>query len=169
LKVPSNTLYSFSSHSQGIATATSGGTIYYASVCYGYDGSFSLDPYWKTAQAFAIIAAVFGGVACIASCMAPCVEGCVGSKVLALTFMFTTLCQGLCFLFLKSDACDNVEAVNAELADVDISCGLGWGGNCTIAATVLWFVAGACLCVVKSEPGDDEEPAGEKDDAADEE
>jgi hypothetical protein len=76
-------------------------------------------------------------------------------------------------LFLKSDACGNNPIVDLfpQLDLVSVSCDLSWGANCTIAATVLWFVAGASMCLVKSEPGDDveadegEEPAGEKDDA----
>jgi hypothetical protein len=68
--------------------------------------------------------------------------------VFAFTFLFTALCQGLCLLFLKSTACRNNPIVD-QLLDVDFAsanCNLSWGGNCIIAATVLWFVAGAVMC-----------------------
>jgi hypothetical protein len=90
--------------------------------------------------------------------------------------MFVALCQGLCLLFLKSDACGNNPIVDLfpQLDLISVSCDLSWGANCTIAATVLWFVAGASMCFVgghesnaedDAEAGGEEEPAEEKDDA----
>jgi hypothetical protein len=148
--------------------------IYYYKSCYSYSDSISMDAYWKTAEAFSIIAAVFGGVASFVSCISSFAGGCVGSKVLAFIFMFTALCQGLCFLFLKSDACQNNPIVNQvpELNGASLSCDLSWGANCTIAATVFWFVAGALMCYLSHqeskgdddmEPDVDEEPAGKID------
>jgi hypothetical protein len=110
-----------------------------------------MDSYWKTAMAFSIISAVIGGLACIASCVSPCVEGCVGNKVFAIVFLFTTLCHGLILLFLKSNACQNnlIVDVFPDLEGfLSANCDLGWGGNCIIAATVLWFLAGAVMCCV---------------------
>jgi hypothetical protein len=157
--------------SQGWVYATTDDAIYYAKTCLSYS-DISIDAYWKTAEAFSIITAVFGGVACIASCMAPCGAGCVGSKVLAFIFMFAALSQGLCFLFLKSDACQNNPIVTEgpQLDGATLTCDLSWGANCTIAATVLWFMAGASMCYLghqeskaddndDMEPGVDEEPA----------
>jgi hypothetical protein len=119
-------------------------------------------------MAFSIISATIGGLACIASCVSPCVEGCVGNKLFAIAFMFTTICQGLTLLFLKSNACKNNLIVDL-FPDLEgfasANCDLGWGGNCIIAATVLWFMAGAIMfCVSVKESKADEDEADEAED-----
>jgi hypothetical protein len=159
----------FLSISQGWYFLNDGTTIYYGKGCYSYS-DISLDPYWKTAAAFSIIAAVVGGVACIVSCVAQCGQGFVGNKVLALIFMFSALCQGLCFLFLKSDACSGIDDLIPESESASVSCDLSWGANITIAATVLWFVAGVSMCFLSRQeakadddmgPDAEEEPVEE--------
>jgi hypothetical protein len=162
----------FSFLSEGWYYITDGNDVYYTQTCNKYGDYVSRDSLWKTAQAFSIIATVFGGVACIASCVAPCVNRCVGNKVLAFAFMFTALCQGLCLLFLQSDACD-IADLDPTFDGVSLGCELSWGAICTITATVLWFVAGASMCFMskkesKADDVDDDVGADEDKEKAEE-
>jgi hypothetical protein len=59
------------------------------------------------------------------------------------SFCCTTF-QGLVFLMFKSDVCSP-------------GCGLDTGGNCAIAATVLWFVTCLMSCAAAKAPGDDKD------------
>ena len=57
--------------------------------------------------------------------------------------------QALVFLVLQSDACAG-------------GCGIGVGGNCAIASSVLWFFAGVFSCGAGKDISDAEEAAQEE-------
>lgn len=67
-------------------------------------------------------------------------------------YMFCSLCSGLTLLLLGSNVCsENVltQSLEAVFPNVPMSiakCGISTGANCAIAATVLWFAAGAASC-----------------------
>ena len=67
-----------------------------------------------------------------------------------------TLFQGLVFLFFKSELCS-------------VGCSLDTGGNCAIAATVLWFVTCLLTCVAALMAGDDEDGGGDEEQPKDQE
>ena len=71
-----------------------------------------------------------------------------GYQCFALLYLFTCLSQGLTFLFLQSDACQNNPIVNVELGAASTACNLSWGANLNIAATVLWFVCACLMCCI---------------------
>jgi hypothetical protein len=58
--------------------------------------------------------------------------------------------QGLVFLVLQAPICSQS------------GCGLDTGGNCAIAAIVLWFVAGLMSCAAGKLPEDDEARGGDE-------
>jgi len=138
---------------QGWSYLVQQGTIYYARTCYTYSDAVSPDPKWKTAQAFAIISVVIGGIAMCFNCCIICTPNpSKGFQCFSLLYLFTCLSQGLTFLFLKSDACQNNPIYNIELpvevVEVSADCNLSWGANTGIAATVLWFLCACFMCCI---------------------
>jgi len=72
-------------------------------------------------------------------------------RIVGLLCFCCSLFQGLVFLVKKSEVCSDW-------------CGLDTGGNCAIAAIVLWFVASNMSCAAGKLP-EDESPAEEDEDA----
>jgi hypothetical protein len=97
-----------------------------------------------------------------------------GYQYFALLYLFTCLSQGLTFLFLQSDACQNNPIVNLGLPvdpiDAGAVCKLLWGANVGIAATVLWFVCACLMCCIgfKESKGTSEESHDAEDQAMEE-
>lgn len=138
---------------QGWSYLVQEGTIYYSRTCYKYGDQVSHDSKWKAAQAFSIISVVIG---CLAMCFNCCVictpNPSKGYQCFSLLYLFTCLSQGLTFLFLKSNACQNNPLANVELppeiTSAGAECNLSWGANTGIAATVLWFVTACMMCCI---------------------
>ena len=125
---------------------------YYAHLS-SYKGT-NIDSYWRTARAFSTMAIIIGGVVTFWALLAPCLSPSKRSfKTFGMAYMICCLFIGLSLLLLNSTAChDNNligklseqaanSALNVELSFPE-SCSMGPGANCTIAAVVLWFVAG---------------------------
>ena len=129
---------------------SSGGSTYLAvgQACISYAGGIDKDSKWKTTQAFAIIACIFGGVAVFWTWLAPCLYfGSSTWKCVGMTFIFCSIFQGLTLLFLQSNACKN----NSSFQDSEFypdECSWDWGTSTNISAVVLWFVAGALMLSV---------------------
>ena len=127
--------------------------------CLQYPDGTVFDAKWKCARAFSTMAMIIGGVATfwslLAGCLYPTKKMLVAGSVV---YMLCCLFTGLSLLLLDSNAChsnDNSQLVDFQvqstLADVTfpMSCSMGLGAKCTIAATVLWFAAAIGLLVVE--------------------
>lgn len=126
--------------------------------CFNYPDGTSFDSKWKSAMAFSVITLIMGGVvtfwALMASCLYPSQRA---YKAGGFIYMICCLFQGLTLLFLDSNAChdndlltDLKEALpNANLT-FPSSCSMAAGAKCSIAATVLWFLA--AIAAVKVDP-----------------
>lgn len=112
---------------------------------------------FRAAQGLSIATTALGAIVIILFAFEPCcpiggpkMHGCLGILLLA-----TCICEGCCFIFLNSELCTCVDPQG--VAD-PCSCGLGTGGNCGIAACVLWFVSAVLSCgLAKADPGAGEE------------
>lgn len=118
--------------------------------CYYYPENFPFDSYFLTARAFAVLAATLGGLVMTYSWFSACV-GFPSSvwRTMGLVLLLVCLCEGLTFLIFKS----NVLCGEAEFLFVSYSseCGLDWGAQNGIAASVLWFL-GALVMLKAPEP-----------------
>ena len=148
--------------------------------CGSYPSGTTYDAYWKTAGAMAIIAVVIGAICTFALYFASCMSFSDSAwKSFGYLLICNTLFQGLTLLFLSSNACsDSRDYIQAEgfegRFELSGGCEMASGANMSIAATVLWFVAG--LTTLKTtNPSPDDQLAQEvvteakKTDAADEE
>ena len=130
-----------------------------------YKGT-NIDSYWRTARAFSTMAIIIGGVVTFWALLAPCLSSSKRSfKTFGMAYMICCLFIGLSLLLLNSTAChDNNligtlseqaanSALNVEL-NFPESCSMGPGANCTIAAVVLWFVAG--VASIRANPPESE-------------
>jgi hypothetical protein len=124
--------------------------------CWRYPDYVEIDSEWKAARAFAIIALIFGFAFLFLEMFAACQGSTRGGKRVAPSsgtgFLFCSLSSGLTLLFLGSDICkentltESLEAVFPNI-NMDVAkCGISTGANCTIAATILWFLAGIASC-----------------------
>lgn len=87
------------------------------------------------------------------------------AKVTGLLLMLTTLFQGLTLLVFKSDLCDAREnqlftlyapvRQASGILTTDDRCDIGRSAGVSIAATCLWFIAGAISLVLPVEAGED--------------
>jgi hypothetical protein len=132
------------------------GNTWVADACHAFPGSVDLDAKWKTAQAFSIMAFVFGCVSICIVCMVPPKM----MKVAAVYYLMVAFFQGLTMIQLASDFCDNNDVVsgitganNAPL--YKDSCEMDVGFQLNISATVLYFCAGiACLFILPEDTPD---------------
>mmetsp|Transcript_2587 Transcript_2587/g.3973 ORF Transcript_2587/g.3973 Transcript_2587/m.3973 type:complete len:248 (-) Transcript_2587:154-897(-) len=151
------------------------GSIYFSTLnyCVPYSNSVEFDPLWKSAMTFSIIATVAGGCAscgiCFCVCASPVEQ--VKWRVFALIFLFTSLFQGLTFLYFPSKGCQGYsETVQNYNNDENITisfakCALSHGANMSIAAVVLWFLSAliaAWAAKSSSAPPESEERINEK-------
>ena len=136
---------------QGWDYVEDSGTIYYARVCYRYS-DINKDATWKAAQAFSIISAVIGVLTmCVNCCVIATPNPSKGYQGLLALYLFTCLSQGLTFLFIQSNACENNPIYNVEIPGataINNRCSLSWGASAGIASTVLWFLAALLVCCI---------------------
>jgi hypothetical protein len=122
--------------------------------CVSFPSGIDKDSYWNTTQAFAIVAAVIGGLACIGSCVLPCFDDQKPKlwKVIGLVFILCSLFQGLTLLFLSSDICKDNQVLallpQAVRSLYPEECSLSSGTKMNISAVVFWFVAGVLAVFV---------------------
>lgn len=129
-----------------VLTASSDGNTFVADRCTGYPDAMYIDPSWKAARAFSVLAEIFGVVLIVTNFVASCASSAdhlvsVGGWD-SLGYVLTGLFQGLTLLLLNSDVCQN----NAMVQELNYpgfteSCQLGTGAKCTVAATFFWFIA----------------------------
>lgn len=109
--------------------------------CYGYPSTIDFDPYFKTSRAMAPISAVLGGLVMINFWFSSCVgmqKSCW--RFCAFVLILTTVCEALTFLMFKSNLCTE------QGSNFKFNCKLSTGGNLSIAACVLYFVAALSVC-----------------------
>jgi len=123
--------------------------------CSKYDGSVFKNTKWHTAEAFSILAGVVGFCA-ICPLIVACGKKLFISQVAGMAggCLKASLCSGLTLLFKSSSACQVVGLENTK-------CSLKLGGNCAIAATVLFAVSGCMMsCAVVAATKMEEEGQG---------
>ncbi|KAL7535218.1 hypothetical protein ACHAXR_007620 [Thalassiosira sp. AJA248-18] len=106
----------------------------------------TIDIYWKSARAFGSISALLGLISMGLISTATCAKLRKRTWIVSVTlFLIATLCQGLQFLFFKSDLCNEwIHPVTEEL--VSSECSISTGAIFGIVATILWFTAAVgCL------------------------
>jgi hypothetical protein len=117
--------------------------------CGSYPDGIDIDPSWKAARAFSIMAFIFGLFVLIGSCVAGCAiisdRGIKTYGVLAPGYLLTAIFQGLTLLLLNSNVCrDNglvKEAMDLTRVTFTDVCSIGQGAKLIISATVFWFAA----------------------------
>lgn len=117
------------------------------------------DAYWQAAKAFGIIAPIWGFFSWCTILLAR--DNPTMAKVTGLLLMLTTLFQGLTLLVFKSDLCDAREnqlftlyapvRQASGILTTDDRCDIGRSAGVSIAATCLWFIAGAISLVLPVE------------------
>jgi peptidoglycan/LPS O-acetylase OafA/YrhL len=119
------------------------------SFAYNY-GPLPIDAKWRTAQAFSAIAVIVGAITSFWIWFAPCFN-CIGTKYrcLGLLCLSTSLYQGLTLVYLAADVCKPFSLTNGAGEPVNTNgCIRMWGANASIAATVMWFLAGAATLTI---------------------
>jgi len=133
--------------------------------CRGFSGQYvTPNTKWNSAKAFSIIAVSVGGIALFASCAA------FGKPklwiIISLVLAFTTLFQGLTFLFFSSNACTFTgNQVNSminhqnipDMIDIGQNCILSSGAKLGISATVFWFVSAVAAALAAGKKGASED------------
>lgn len=138
---------------QWISFVYSAGSTYAFESCHGYPSTVSMDGVWKTAQAFSVIAFIFGIIMVVVACVGACASsrdtGYARTYVWeAPGYMLTALCQGLTLLMLSSSACSsgvitqlfpNYPAILAlPFAE---TCSMATGAKLAISSLSFWFAA----------------------------
>ncbi|KAL7532980.1 hypothetical protein ACHAXR_007656, partial [Thalassiosira sp. AJA248-18] len=118
--------------------------------CNYYPNYQEIDPTWKTAQAFSILAFIFGIFVLVGACAFACtIDGednfLTKSWLAPALYLTTAIFQGLSLLLLSSNACNKnlvVKTANqTTFAQFPDTCSLNTGANLIISATVMWFAA----------------------------
>lgn len=122
------------------------GNTWKVDVCRSYDDDVEKDATWKAAQAFSIMAPIWGVLAFVPMMVSPNT-----TKITGLLLLVACLFQGLTLLILKSELCDAYEnplfgqfpvlQATGVLTTED-KCTLGRSAIVSICATCLWFLAG---------------------------
>lgn len=115
---------------------------------------FTFDSKFEAARALGTTTLALGFCVWLFYLFAGCCRfGPMTFKIVGFFCFCCTIFQGLVFLVKKSVACSGW-------------CGLDTGGNCAIAATVLWFVASIMSCAAGKGPEEEaEEDVAEEEDA----
>jgi len=128
-------------------TSTGGTTVVYET-CNHYPSDVKMDSKWKECRAFSTIGLIIGVVFLFSNLFSSCLSR-PRQGYEAFAFLAIAIFQGLSLLLLKSALCkDNGlvlklrEEVQLEDFEMDGTCSMHTGANCTIAAVVLWFLAG---------------------------
>ena len=118
--------------------------------CTAYSDSADFDGFWKAARAFAIIGFIIGAAITFALWLVPCFpqryNDSVWKCLTAIFLLLVPVCQGLTFLMMKSDMCQ--EYPRTWLYGEH--CQLGAGGFINIASIITWFLAGIIMAVFGS-------------------
>lgn len=134
-------------------------------VCRSLPSGVDVDGKWKAVRAFSVIALLWGGALTVIIFFANCSYflSDVGWKGVAVQLaVAVTLCQGLTFLLLDSNACStnpllaatppagfSNAAYTALIESVyEPECSWGAGMTTNVVATVCWFLAGTVMLVV---------------------
>jgi len=127
--------------------------------CFSYPEGTVYDAKWKSAMAFSTMALIIGGVLAFWSLLAGCFYPAKNTYLAAgCIYMVCALFTGLSLLLLDSNACSSTNnSVMTQLQELSAivdyvfpeSCSMGVGAKCTIAATVMWFVAALAAIVVE--------------------
>lgn len=126
--------------------------------CFHYPDGTNYDSQWRSAMAFSVMVLIIGGVttfwALLAGCLYP---SRAAYKTGCLIYLLCCLFQGLTLLMLDSNACNNnslIAGLQEQLPNSSLSfqssCSMAAGAKCSIAATVLWFVA--AVAAMKVDP-----------------
>ena len=129
--------------------------------CDHYPDSINIDKNWKAARIFSVITLTIGASLLLLNV----IVGCLSSKKNFYTptgwgYLLCCVTQGFGLLLLDSNVCKN-NALIQELEQsfphiqFDDTCSMSRGAKCTIAATVLWFVAGVIFVKVHPSGGKD--------------
>jgi len=131
--------------------------------CDYYPSDIHVDNYWKAARIFSVTTFVIGGSILLLNVMMECLSS-RGKfyRPTGIGYLVSCLTQGLCLLLLNSDLCKNNQQIHSLEEDIGPAlrfgdtCALSTGANCTIAATVFWFLAGVAFAKVhpREEGGD---------------
>lgn len=136
---------------QTVEFSSINGELIALNTCSKYPDYVSMDPYWKLVYAMSIMAPIIGTCTCCGL-----ERDKSNFKVAAIRLMtLVALFQGFTMFLLRSDLCDAVPITSNSLTYGDIypnSCEMGVGMKLSIAATVLWFLAGlSVICGSGSE------------------
>lgn len=116
--------------------------------CHGYPDYMDIDPAWKAARAFSVMAFILSMIVFIVAIISACSTADSTRGWMAPMYMLTCLCQGLMLLLLSSNACKNnmlvkgIDAVNLSGIVFPETCSMAAGAKYIVSATVFWFVAG---------------------------
>jgi hypothetical protein len=104
-------------------------------------GDLKLDGSWKAAQAFGVLAAIFGGITMLILltplCMSTMNKGLW--NFLAFLEILCLILQGLTFLIFNTDLCDSS-------TNTSVKCSIDGGASTAIAAMVLYLLAAIVIC-----------------------
>lgn len=166
------TVYSGIWNYQSFNLKNLGGVIYQdytiMKTCSTYPSGTNFDAMWTTAKAFSIMGLVLGGITTFFSVFAGFFSPFSGHKfqLYGASYLICSLFTGLSLLLLGSNACnDNTfitqfgqdqystsSSTSTEESDLTFqeTCSMGPGAQTTIAAIVLWFMAG--IVSMKTQP-----------------
>jgi len=149
-----------------LATTTGGSYIF--ETCHRYSG-VEIDPSWRAARVFSLMALGFGGIFLFSNVISSYVSPLRNtSRFEAYGFVLACIFQGLSLLLLNSALCkDNILIQQIQVDEVAVlgragvdfpdTCSLGRGANCAIAAAVFWclaaLISSMATLVEKREPG----------------
>ena len=132
--------------------------------CTQYPSYVQVDPAWKSARAFSVLAFIFGIIFVIINIVAACARPDAAKSIVGPGLMLASIFQGLSLLFLDSNACRNndmMEVLNNPSSpwnklQFQTSCSMSWGAKCVISATVLYFVASMMSCTARAAEKEEE-------------
>jgi hypothetical protein len=121
--------------------ATADGTLYSIA-------DFRFDDKFQAARALGVTTSALGWIIVIFYLVAGCIRFSPNVfRLVGFLGICASMFQGLVFLVLKSDVCV-------------LGCSLDTGGNCGIAACVMWFLTGLFSCGAGKEAEDDDDKRG---------
>ncbi|KAL7521116.1 hypothetical protein ACHAWX_005810 [Stephanocyclus meneghinianus] len=132
---------------QGYSVVANPDQIIVYELCRSYPDGVTIDSKWKSARAFSTLAIVVGGLVTLWALVATCSPTSKSTnRVGGILFLLCCLFQGLAFLIMSSNACNStliqdLDEITRFDIQVEDTCAMIAGANCTIAATVLWFCA----------------------------
>ena len=134
------------------------GGYYEVSTCTGYPDDIDIDPRWVAGRVFSVLVLILGGIAlmlAIATCCCSCLNQNSASIIDKLNggiYLLAMICQGLTFITLSSNLCENGDVGQIMNDDdkgvyrISEECNLSDGANCIVSAIVFWCLAGVLSC-----------------------